>query len=168
MELYLCRCPPGHGDIYSSLLGSGMLDRLIKSGIKYLFVSNSDNLGATLDLDLLAYFASSKKAFVCEVAERTAADKKGGHLAKRKSDGRLVLRESAMCPDEDKGAFEDISKYSPCLCSQATIQHPLYPTIHDAAHAAHATKDYYGQGLLLWLADMAFCDFVTCIELWSL
>lgn len=105
-----CRCPPGHGDIYSSLLGSGMLDRLIKSGIKYLFVSNSDNLGATLDLDLLAYFASSKKGFVCEVAERTAADKKGGHLAKRKSDGRLVLRESAMCPDEDKGDFENISK----------------------------------------------------------
>lgn len=106
----LCRCPPGHGDIYSSLLGSGMLDRLIKAGIKYLFVSNSDNLGATLDLDLLAYFASSKKGFVCEVAERTAADKKGGHLAKRKSDGRLVLRESAMCPDEDKGDFENISK----------------------------------------------------------
>ena len=104
------RCPPGHGDIYSSLLGSGMLDRLIKSGIKYLFVSNSDNLGATLDLNLLAYFASSKKGFVCEVAERTAADKKGGHLAKRKSDGRLVLRESAMCPDEDKGDFENISK----------------------------------------------------------
>lgn len=24
-----CRCPPGHGDIYPSLLGSGMLDRLI-------------------------------------------------------------------------------------------------------------------------------------------
>ena len=43
-----------------------MLDRLIKSGIKYLFVSNSDNLGATLDLDLLAYFATSKKAFVME------------------------------------------------------------------------------------------------------
>lgn len=90
-----------------------MLDRLIKSGIKYLFVSNSDNLGATLDLDLLAYFASSKKGFVCEVAERTAADKKGGHLAKRKSDGRLVLRESAMCPDEDKGDFENISKSVP-------------------------------------------------------
>ena len=40
-----CRCPPGHGDIYCSLLGSGMLDRLVKAGIKYLFVSNSDNLG---------------------------------------------------------------------------------------------------------------------------
>ena len=87
-----------------------MLDRLIKQGIKYLFVSNSDNLGATLDLDLLAYFAESNKGFVMEVAERTAADKKGGHLAKRKSDGRLMLRESAMCPDDDKADFENISK----------------------------------------------------------
>ena len=61
------RCPPGHGDIYPSLLGSGFLDRLIKSGIKYLFVSNSDNLGATLDVDLLAYFAKTDKAFLMEV-----------------------------------------------------------------------------------------------------
>ncbi len=45
-----------------------------------------------------------------EVAERTAADKKGGHLCKRKSDGRLMLRESAMCPDDDKAAFEDVGK----------------------------------------------------------
>ena len=45
------------------------------------------------------------------MAERTSSDKKGGHLAKRKKDGRLVLRESAMTPDEDKSAFEDISKH---------------------------------------------------------
>jgi UTP--glucose-1-phosphate uridylyltransferase/phosphoglucomutase len=46
-----------------------------------------------------------------QVCERTAADKKGGHLAIRKSDGKYMLRESAMCPDADKGAFEDISKH---------------------------------------------------------
>ena len=48
---------------------------------------------------------------LAQVAERTAADKKGGHLAKRKSDQRLILRESAMCLDEDKGAFEDVSQH---------------------------------------------------------
>ena len=103
--------PPGHGDIYPSLLGSGMLDRLLDSGVKYLFVSNSDNLGATLDLDLLSHFVSSGKAFLMEVCERTAGDKKGGHLAQRKSDGRLMLRESAMCPDNDKETFQDIRKH---------------------------------------------------------
>jgi hypothetical protein len=86
-----CRCPPGHGDIYPSLLGSGMLDSLASQGIKYLFVSNSDNLGATLDLQLLQHFASCEAAFMMEVCERTAADKKGGHLARRKVDGGCLL-----------------------------------------------------------------------------
>ena len=106
---YSYRAPPGHGDIYPSLVGSGMLDRLLADGVHYLFVSNSDNLGATLDLDLMSYFAETDKAFLMEVCERTAGDKKGGHLAKRKSDGRLMLRESAMCPDGDKASFEDIT-----------------------------------------------------------
>ena len=50
-------CPPGHGDLYPALAGTGMLDKLLKDGVKYMFVSNSDNLGATLDLQLLNYFA---------------------------------------------------------------------------------------------------------------
>lgn len=68
----LNRCPPGHGDVYPSLLGSGFLDRLLSKGIKYLFVSNSDNLGATLDVDLLAYFAKTDKAFLMEVCRQHA------------------------------------------------------------------------------------------------
>ncbi len=104
-------CPPGHGDIYAALAGSGMLDALHAAGLRYMFVSNSDNLGATLDLDLLAHFASKDLPFLMECAERTAADKKGGHLAKRSSDGVLLLRESAQCPKEDEGAFQDVSKH---------------------------------------------------------
>lgn len=61
------RCPPGHGDIYPSLLGSNMLGRLLADGITYVFVSNSDNLGATLNVDLLAFFAASGSAFTMEV-----------------------------------------------------------------------------------------------------
>eukprot|EP00192_Tetraselmis_astigmatica_P005321 CAMPEP_0117697978 /NCGR_PEP_ID=MMETSP0804-20121206/29524_1 /TAXON_ID=1074897 /ORGANISM="Tetraselmis astigmatica, Strain CCMP880" /LENGTH=458 /DNA_ID=CAMNT_0005512279 /DNA_START=54 /DNA_END=1430 /DNA_ORIENTATION=- len=104
-------CPPGHGDIYPSLLGSGMLEKLLAEGVKYLFVSNSDNLGATLSLDLLMYFASSGEAFLMEVCERSESDKKGGHLAVRKSDGKFILRESAMCPKEDSAFFEDITRH---------------------------------------------------------
>ncbi len=76
-----------------------------------MFVSNSDNLGATLDLDILSYLASSDKPFLMEVCERTEADKKGGHLAIRKSDGRLILRESAQCSAEDESYFQDVSKH---------------------------------------------------------
>lgn len=104
-------CPPGHGDLYPSLLGTGMLDKLLEDGIKYLFVSNSDNLGATLDLDILNYFAFSDEGFMMEVASRTQADKKGGHLALRKLDKKFVLRESAMVADKDVESFQDISKH---------------------------------------------------------
>ena len=104
-------CPPGHGDLYASLAGSGWLDKLLAEDIVYAFVSNSDNLGATLDPALLAWFAESGAPFLMEVTRRTAADKKGGHLALRPRDGRLILRESAQCPDADADAFQDIERH---------------------------------------------------------
>jgi len=104
-------CPPGHGDIYPSLLGSGLLGKLLSEGKEFLFVSNSDNLGATLDLRLLDFFASSGAPFLMEVTARTAADRKGGHLARRKTDQRLLLRESAQCPEEDLAAFQNLERH---------------------------------------------------------
>ena len=50
-------CPPGHGDIYVSLVASGMLDTLRDKGIRYAFLSNSDNLGATCDPAIPAWMA---------------------------------------------------------------------------------------------------------------
>jgi phosphoglucomutase len=104
-------CPPGHGDLYTSLYGSGKLDELLADGIKYMFVSNSDNLGATLDLDLLAYFAQTGVPFLMECCRRTEADKKGGHLAVRASDGQLILRESAQCAKPDEPMFQDVTRH---------------------------------------------------------
>jgi UDP-N-acetylglucosamine pyrophosphorylase len=104
-------CPPGHGDIYACLLGSGWLDRLLADGVRYAFVSNADNLGATLDERLLDWFADSGQAFAMEVTRRTAADRKGGHLARRRTDGRLLLRESAQCPKADEAAFQDVDRH---------------------------------------------------------
>jgi UDP-N-acetylglucosamine pyrophosphorylase len=102
-------CPPGHGDLYPALLGSGWLDRLLNEGVKFMFVSNADNLGASLDLQLLGWFADSGKPFLMEVCERTASDRKGGHLAQRR--GRLLLRESAQCPKEDEALFQDVERH---------------------------------------------------------
>merc|ERR1719321_1135344 len=93
------------------MLGSGTLDKLLGKGFKYMFVSNSDNLGATMDLKLLTYFAKSGAPFMMEVAARTDADKKGGHLAVSKDTKGLTLRESAQCPKEDEKAFQDTSRY---------------------------------------------------------
>lgn len=104
-------CPPGHGDLYPALVGSGWLDKLLKAGVKYAFISNADNLGAVLDPRLLTWFASTNAPFAMEVTQRTESDKKGGHLALRKSDNRLILREVAQCPDEDLNSFQDISRH---------------------------------------------------------
>jgi UTP--glucose-1-phosphate uridylyltransferase len=104
-------CPPGHGDIYTALDGSGLLRSLIDQGYRHLFVSNADNLGARPDPRLAAWFAASGSPFAAEFCRRTAADRKGGHLARRRSDGQLVLRESAQTRPEDEGAFGDIDRH---------------------------------------------------------
>lgn len=103
--------PPGHGDIYTSLVSSGMLALLLKKGIVYAFISNSDNLGAVMDPRLLGYLAAENLPFVMETATRTQADKKGGHLTRLKRNGRLALREIAQCPDDELDQFADIDKH---------------------------------------------------------
>ena len=102
--------PSGHGDVYNSLYISGLLDKFLNQGIRYAFISNSDNLGAALDPALLGYFAIRRLPFMMEVAERTPSDAKGGHLAMKK-DGMLVLRESAQCRPEDRKYFQDIQRH---------------------------------------------------------
>jgi UDP-N-acetylglucosamine pyrophosphorylase len=87
------------------------LDRLLAEGVKYAFVSNSDNLGAIMEPELLEYFAQSGAPFLMEVTRRTSADRKGGHLAVRQADGQLLLREVAQCPSNDLEAFQNIDKH---------------------------------------------------------
>lgn len=127
-------CPPGHGDLYPALAGSGWLDRLLTDGIKYAFASNSDNLGATLDAGLLSWFATSGAPFAMEVTRRTEADKKGGHLAVRKTDERLVLREVAQCPEADLDAFQDISRHQFFNTNNLWLNLPALKKALDAAH----------------------------------
>ncbi len=101
--------PPGHGDIYTAIQTSGTLDRLIAEGCRYALICNSDNLGATLDTALLGYMAANDVPFMMEVARRTPADAKGGHLARR-TGGGLILRESAQFPPDSDGG--DIARYA--------------------------------------------------------
>ena len=103
-------CPPGHGELYIALATSGMLEILLARGYEYLFISNADNLGATLDLGILGYLANKRLPFIMEVTDRTEADKKGGHIAQRR-DGQLILREIAQCPEADLPAFQDIARH---------------------------------------------------------
>ncbi len=103
-------CPPGHGNVYTALYTSGMLDQLLDNGYAYAFLSNIDNLGAVVDPAILGYFIENQFSFMMETSHRTLNDKKGGHLAKTKSGG-YILREIAQCPKEDQKNFQDIEKH---------------------------------------------------------
>lgn len=103
--------PPGHGDIYPALWSSGILDELIREGFEYAFISNSDNLGATVDEQIANWFGDSGASFAMEVCRRSVNDRKGGHLAIRKTDGRIILRESAQTAPEEMEYFADENLY---------------------------------------------------------
>ena len=100
-------CPPGHGDVYASLAGSGLLDVLREHGFRYVMISNSDNLGAGVDPRIAGHMVREGIPFLMEVVRGTAADRKGGHIARRLSDGQLILRETAQTPPEDEESFRD-------------------------------------------------------------
>lgn len=104
-------CPPGHGDLFTALVASGMLDALREKGFRHAFVSNADNLGATPDGRIAAWMAEHDVPFGMEVCRRTRSDRKGGHVAVRKSDGRLILRDSAQVHEDDNASFQDITRH---------------------------------------------------------
>lgn len=104
-------CPPGHGDIYVALLATGILRKLLDAGYRYAFTSNSDNLGATLSPEIAAWFAASRAPYAAEITRRTVTDLKGGHLVRRKSDGRLILRETAQIRDDEMCYFTDDKRH---------------------------------------------------------
>jgi UTP--glucose-1-phosphate uridylyltransferase len=102
--------PAGHGDLLLALDTSGLLATLLEKGYRYLFVSNIDNLGASVDPLILGYFISENLDFLMEVTDRTPMDRKGGHLARLKN-GRLTLREAAQCDPADAEYFSDLNRH---------------------------------------------------------
>jgi UTP--glucose-1-phosphate uridylyltransferase len=104
-------CPPGHGDLYTALLASGVLKTLLDAGYRYASVSNSDNLGAAPSAEIAGWFAASGAPYAAELCRRTKADLKGGHLAVRKSDGRLILRDTAQTPSDEMDYFTDPDRH---------------------------------------------------------
>lgn len=62
--------------MFRTLRNTGLLERLINEGIEYIFVSNIDNLGATLDLRIVKFLLESQQDYVMEMTPKTDADKK--------------------------------------------------------------------------------------------
>jgi len=101
--------PPGHGDVYRALQNSGILDQLIAEGREYVFVSNIDNLGATVDWDILKFMVDENIEYVMEVTDKTRSDVKGGTIIEY--EGKAKLFEIAQCPPSKVDEFKSIKKF---------------------------------------------------------
>ncbi|XP_003740715.1 UTP--glucose-1-phosphate uridylyltransferase [Galendromus occidentalis] len=105
--------PPGHGDFYESFVNSGLAEHFLKEKREYVFISNIDNLGATVDLNILNCLLhpteGEKPEFVMEVTEKTRADVKGGTLIGYEK--RLRLLEIAQVPLDHVDEFKSVKKF---------------------------------------------------------
>jgi len=101
--------PPGHGDVYQAFANSGLLDKLIAEGKEYVFISNIDNLGATVDWTILNWLDKDKIDFIMEVTDKTRSDVKGGTLIDY--EGKAKLFEIAQCPSSKLDEFKSIKKF---------------------------------------------------------
>ncbi|GMM28011.1 UTP glucose-1-phosphate uridylyltransferase [Martiniozyma asiatica (nom. inval.)] len=102
--------PPGHGDLFESLVNSGVLDALLEEGKEVLFVSNGDNLGATVDTKILNHMVKTGAEYIMELTDKTRADVKGGTLINY--DGQVRLLEIAQVPKDHVEEFKSIKKFT--------------------------------------------------------
>lgn len=102
--------PPGHGDFYQAFHNSGLLEEFIGQGKNFCFISNIDNLGATVDLNILNLCFSQSHEFIMEVTDKTRADVKGGTLIQY--EGKLRLLEVAQVPKEHEEDFKSVKKFN--------------------------------------------------------
>ncbi|KAM4612190.1 UTP--glucose-1-phosphate uridylyltransferase-like [Polymixia lowei] len=125
--------PPGHGDIYASFYNSGLLDKLIAEGKEYIFVSNIDNLGATVDLFILNHLmsqpADKRCEFIMEVTDKTRADVKGGTLIQY--DDHLRLLEIAQVPKAHVDEFKSVTKFKIFNTNNLWISLPAIKRLHE-------------------------------------
>merc|ERR1711939_1173335 len=101
--------PPGHGDVFESLYNSGVLDKLLERGIEIIFLSNADNLGAVVDLNILQHMVESKAEYIMELTDKTKADVKGGTIIDYEGQARLL--EIAQVPKQRVNEFKSIKKF---------------------------------------------------------
>ncbi|KAG7167142.1 UTP--glucose-1-phosphate uridylyltransferase-like 1 [Homarus americanus] len=105
--------PPGHGDFYESFKNSGLMQKFIEQGKEYVFISNIDNLGATVDLGIINFLLggenSGKCEFLMEVTDKTRADVKGGTLIQYEE--KLRLLEIAQVPKEHVDDFKSVKTF---------------------------------------------------------
>src|SRR5258708_5383271 len=93
----LSLAPSGHGDFYRAIRETGLREKLFADGVRHLFFSNVDNLGATVDPVAIGFHVSRGKAMTVEATERALPGQAlaPGGAPVRIAD-RIVLREQVV------------------------------------------------------------------------
>lgn len=86
---------PGHGDLPFALRRSGALAKLRAAGVEQIYVSNVDNLAATLDPAIVGAHLEGRTPITVEVADKAKGDKGG---APARVDGTLQIVEGFRFP----------------------------------------------------------------------
>ena len=81
----------------------------MERGIEVVFLSNADNLGATVDLRILQHMIDNKSEYIMELTDKTKADVKGGTIIDY--EGSVRLLEIAQVPKEHVNEFKSIKKF---------------------------------------------------------
>jgi len=101
--------PPGHGELFSVLYESGTLEKLLREGREYLFISNSDNLGATYENKILNHIIQNKLDFLMESTPKTQSDIKGGIIVKEHNNIKLI--EIAQVDESQHPLFFNLDQF---------------------------------------------------------
>jgi UTP--glucose-1-phosphate uridylyltransferase len=86
----------GHGDLFSALRASGVLDALVSSGVQSVMISNVDNLAARVDPAIVGMHVLAGTPLTVEVVKKERDT--GG--APARVDGRPRLLEAFQFPPE--------------------------------------------------------------------
>merc|ERR1712225_60832 len=114
--------PPGHGDLYDALTNSGLLDRLLAAGKEYIFVSNVDNLGAVVDMNILQHMIDSQAEFLMEVTDKTKADVNGWYPYRLR--GHYPAARDCPGPERPRRGLQECAKVQDFQHKQPLAQPP--------------------------------------------
>jgi UTP--glucose-1-phosphate uridylyltransferase len=115
----------GHGDLVDALRRSKLLDRFVAGGGKYVWITNIDNLGASIDPAILGRFIEATQKGIdvqCEVC-RKEGDKGGIPVH---AEGKLqVLEEFRLPPGFDPKAVSVFNTNTFLVRAEPLLKQPL-------------------------------------------
>lgn len=136
----------GHGDLVDGVRAAGLCDRFVKTGGKYVWIANLDNLGATLDEALLGFVDAANAKLAVEVCDKEAGDRGGipVHTA-----GKLqVLEEFRLPLGFDAAAVRSFNTNTFLISAEALQHAPFTWTYFDVAKKVEGNAVVQSERLL--------------------